>query len=1250
MSFLPEKEPLKFDINLCGAPEEIVHLVDNIKKVGEQFLYHWKTFPIILPPAAITTKCQINGNDSTYGPSADSNCTLARRAITSIRSINCRDLFVPPSFDELDAVAINTKGEPRHLNAKQLESLRERGLDKDIHGKPKKLNSKQLDTIRKLGEFEVASINFVGQTHKWRLTEWLQKGTERNRETLLDDLAFALQFLLVTARARLFSHFFSIAESIKAILTGVIKLIDIIFGVPSLQAHNLPEKIREERCRYLVAELICRPELEHALEHLISFVRKQLRRAATEKFEPSKEAMCPQIPIPYQFLTPKREEIDLRLFDRDIMKKALPVIMGLLERETRGWFLHFREKLIYELKMQKLSDEEIEKSVNEAVMKEYLQRVYKSIVNNVELQMLGDGIPKLLINQAQCIVLMHRAVENVQRKIIKQKNTLSQRMQYTYPVLSRIGPWMRDKQTIAEEKCIQECQWSAHEEALTLCKEYKLHQAVYFLQRDLAFMREREPVLSKELKAVKIPTRTFHWLTQIWLPKNWIVRRSFQGQSETIPTVLSTTATAITTPRSNPSQAVFLVEKEITHTTTTRWPFWRIINFLYRTWTWTWNAMFFFGVVIPWCSPVSVRSLFYSESFYPDLELSQVNGTLFPRKSSLTSTLLSRLNLLWRHISKSRTHFETKPDTGFIGKGMTRHLNRVWNYVIKGILGTLGMLIIFPIICLSASFGSLMVALTGPIWMPLVTLLLHVFNGLIYDLDSPAEWKNRYFVLIEAVVWNMIFQGILQPLIACLIAFILCPIITVILFIVALLRYWFRLAWDSVIYHLVIKKRGRIPACDSFIVKRVAGPGMASDYYFQIRPEQALAAFEAKMELDELNAYQNLMEQKIQQPQKDFARFVDVCFGPFSAHLAKNGTYRILEKEAQDLMTALQDKLERRLRELQSGLSTTLKSKIRLTSKDLKVTVALASKMLEYWYPQHVMQKLSISEEEFWESKGLSINDWSALAIVFLTDIFSLDFLTPLDDADTKFKLETDQSVDLSRFYNAVQSINIDGQCSEILGPLYSSRGNIQVQSPYLEISAFNPRSKLLHCKFKKLDSACNSITYTMLLGGRFKTGTRRPKAYLRTNSMPSQRNKSRPWKRTQQSYMADKMCIPLPVPHPAHIALIIYNRDSESPIPLESENCIGILRALEDRTSDPTSTDYIPASSLDSADSRSSLTSESVEPEEQNVNVYNWQRDDWMLRARQTGAVRVELASPEDISLDSESTRVVFGTLGTTV
>lgn len=32
-------------------------------QVGQNFLYHWKTFPIVLPPTAITTT--VNENDST---------------------------------------------------------------------------------------------------------------------------------------------------------------------------------------------------------------------------------------------------------------------------------------------------------------------------------------------------------------------------------------------------------------------------------------------------------------------------------------------------------------------------------------------------------------------------------------------------------------------------------------------------------------------------------------------------------------------------------------------------------------------------------------------------------------------------------------------------------------------------------------------------------------------------------------------------------------------------------------------------------------------------------------------------------------------------------------------------------------------------------------------------------------------------------------------------------------------------------
>lgn len=55
------------------------------------------------------------------------------------------------------------------------------------------------------------------------------------------------------------------------------------------------------------------------------------------------------------------------------------------------------------------------------------------------------------------------------------------------------------------------------------------------------------------------------------------------------------------------------------------------------------------------------------------------------------------------------------------------------------------------------------------------------------------------------------------------------------------------------------------------------------------------------------------------------------------------------------------------------------------------------------------------------------------------------------------------------------------------------------------------------------------------------------------------------PWKKHSQPYSADKLLIPLPVPHPAHIAVTIYNRDADEPIPLESDICQSILRGIEE-------------------------------------------------------------------------------------
>lgn len=795
----------------------------------------------------------------------------------------------------------------------------------------------------------------------------LQKGSERTQDSLLSDLALAARFLVVTACARLYGAFFSVAHAARALLKGVLKLLDIVVGVPSLVAHNLENKVREERCRYLIAELVCRTEYEDCLDSLCTYVRRQLRRATMEKFDVECDTTAQ--PVPYLFVTPKGQEIDLRLFSRDIMRKALPILVQILEKETRGWFLHFRERLIAELREKKMSDAEIEEEVNDAVMKEYLQRVYTSILNNSDLAELGDGIPQLLVQQAQSCVIMHKAIEKTRKDLKKARCEQEKILRETYPVLSRIGPWMRAKLRAAEASRITKTVFAAHEEALKISAKHNLQQTVYFINRDLAFLREREPILLKELKNDKTPTRNFQWAIRIWSPKSWVIRRSFQGHSEVIPTVICQQATSIVTPRSDPSQPVFLVEKDIIRTTTTRWPLWRVMNLVHRTWTWTWNMIFLLGIIVPWCSPLGLRALFCVKPFMPDLELSQVNGTLFPRKTSITQTMVSRLIELWRHISKSRTKFETEPDTGFIGKGITRQLNRIYNYVIKGFLGTFLILFIFPVICCTVSFASLMLAVCAPLWIPFITISLHLYIMLIYDLDSPDDDHNKYGIVFEALGWNILIQGVLQPLAALFVAGILCPITSVCVLIVGFIRCWFRKCWDSAMFHLFIKKVGRIPASDGFAVKRIAGPGLALDYYFVIKPEQALAALEAKMELDELQAYQHSMETVICQPQKDYSQFVEACFGPFSAQLAKIGPYKNLEREGHDLMASLHEKLEKRRRELQTGLTTAVKSRIKLNTIELKIAIQQGAYMLERFYPHHVISRLSMTEDEFWDAK-----------------------------------------------------------------------------------------------------------------------------------------------------------------------------------------------------------------------------------------------------------------------------------------
>lgn len=210
-----------------------------------------------------------------------------------------------------------------------------------------------------------------------------------------------------------------------------------------------------------------------------------------------------------------------------------------------------------------------------------------------------------------------------------------------------------------------------------------------------------------------------------------------------------------------------------------------------------------------------------------------------------------------------------------------------------------------------------------------------------------------------------------------------------------------------------------------------------------------------------------------------------------------------------------------------------------------------------------------------------------------------------------------------------------------------------------------------------------------------------------------------KPWKRKPiaKNLAAEKMLIPLPIPHPVHIAIAIHNRDSEQPIPLDSEICWDILKAIEECNGDIQAANMVARyrgggnngaitgaeSSIDSLDddddeedddeessstnhsqtsygTRDSLAaaggtetlpcggnidnnsvnqravSTTVNDNNQQSKSFQWTLSNWgaaqaARRRNNSGTVRVDLASPEDISLDTDnSSRVVFSAYGTTV
>ena len=111
--------------------------------------------------------------------------------------------------------------------------------------------------------------------------------------------------------------------------------------------------------------------------------------------------------------------------------------------------------------------------------------------------------------------------------------------------------------------------------------------------------------------------------------------------------------------------------------------------------------------------------------------------------------------------------------------------------------------------------------------------------------------------------------------------------------------------------------------------------------------------------------------------------------------------------ETSALQTQLDDKVEKRKQHLRNNLHQRLRNRIRLTEKDLKLVLHQGTLMVEKFYEAQVMTKMtSLEVYNFWSTRNLKKEDWLGLTSYLFSDLFSPEFLIPLQDIDSTFQLK----------------------------------------------------------------------------------------------------------------------------------------------------------------------------------------------------------------------------------------------------
>lgn len=818
-----------------------------------------------------------------------------------------------------------------------------------------RLTSNQVNSIQKEGTFVVPSQEYPGQFHVWKVFVWVVMGSDRIHVILQDALSKSANQITIQIWNRLNgSNPLSNASGLRNIFEGLKETVSLVVGLPHehplYSEDQVQEFVNAERKSYLLnafADAPAQLDLRMFNEKLMKPVSARLVQIATEV---ESDAV-----------------LEAQLFEYAELLGPVLVQEGLQEGSEA-----FMNVLYQRLESRK---------------REYF---HERLLKDQTLESLSSGIAQRLVNQGKAAAIVQAEEALFQGDLQLEVVRITGSVKRKHSIRSQRESWLQAEVAKRYEAAYRERIWPFYDTVVQKLRDQGLAQEAYLLNKDLEFLQTHEADLKKELTAETEADRDFVFSRSAWTRKGWTVERSNEDGKFRITA----------------KDKKYVVDSGTTG--------WRLRNIWERTAKYVNNGLKTLIVDNLYNGGLGFRSLLAKEPFNTQWTVDSATGDFVQLDFGKTNTLRSRLQRLYQAKSDAWTAHERHQGGFFIGK-VGKAIHWAWTFAIAelgyGGIAPAALRIGQPTLTLVNAAATTGLVASSIAWGPMSALLAAGVNASIFDFDGTTSNRfrsrlklNNLFPAVQSSV--QVVKGVAQVVgsnISIPSHAVAAGGVAAGGLVFAGARTVIDRAWIE-----IIKRYAAVPKENvKFLIQRISGPGLASNYFFQIQPNLALLSLLANLEKESLARSRAQIEGWIQEPlqvlQQEWAGIALLN----GTTLNRNAPVAKSFYEAADAQLKLvAQKFDPKDRFYSELLQGGQRSNIRLSAADLEVTLQQGASLSKNFFSKLFSKWGEEETKKFWKDKKLASGDWLGVTKFYLASAFGGSILTSLEMTDKNFIIE----------------------------------------------------------------------------------------------------------------------------------------------------------------------------------------------------------------------------------------------------